>query len=129
MRFTTRQQNKIFMGKQVHAQRILTVASSHGSKILEVPKQAFIFDVLFQVKHPLPPRFYQGSTASLGVPGNKDWIAKATDVSEGGVVRAVLGPGAGFQREDAHIYLYWNYSGQGNPSSGEMFILVCYELS
>jgi len=112
---------KIFMGKQVHAARIYLEANQHGTHILRVPKFGFIFDIVFSSEFSLDPEYNKDNF--------QEGIAKKTNISGGGTVRAELGLKAGYQSQDVDLYAYWHFSGKGCVTSGPVRILVVYELS
>lgn len=117
---------KINHGKQVHAMGGLFSAAPHGVEFFDIPKTAFLYDVLFHIENPLPPAFYRGSFVSLGAAGDKEYFSRKADISKGGVIRAELGKGAGYQQSDVPSRLFWHYSGQGEPSSGPMRVVVLF---
>lgn len=120
---------KVFMGKQVHAYRTYLDANQHGTRFLRVPKFGFIYDVVFSSEYSMDLEYNKDNFLSVGIPNFKEGIAKRTNISGGGTVRAELGPKAGYQGQDADLYAYWHFSGRGCVTSGPVRILVVYELS
>lgn len=114
----------IHHGKQVHAVHGFFEAAPHGVEFYDMPRTSYLYDLLFDNKHPYPPEHYVDSYVSLGTPGDKEFFCKKTDISKGGVIRAPLGPGAGYQEMDTPSRLYWHYSGRGMPSSGRIHVLA-----
>jgi len=114
----------IHHGKQVHAIHGFFEASPHGTEFYDIPRTGFLYGVLFDNHMGYAPKDYADNRVSLGTPGDKEFFCRATDISKGGVVQAVLGPGAGYQDADTPTRLYWHYSGRGMPSSGRIRVLA-----
>jgi len=109
--------------------RALTEGTVHGNKFLLVPRKCIICDIYFAVKHPMSDNYYREGRISVGVPGNPEYIAKGTELKGGGgVFRAELGVGAGYQEEDAVLFLFW-LSKVGNPSSGMVHVVTVFDMS
>ncbi len=109
--------------------RARAIAHPQGSRLFLLPPKAFVFDVIFQPLANLKIEHNQRNTASLGIAGDREHFTKKTQISGGHVVHADLGKGAGYQAVEREVMLYWNYNGGGNPTSGEMFVLMVFDLS
>ena len=120
---------QINMGKQIHSIRCEVTATPNGTNLTAVPRKAFVYDVLIYNKNDLPPDYYAENKVSVGIAANKEFMAKATDISKMGVTRMELGPGAGYQDQDITPKLFWLYTGKGQPSCGPLLVLILFDLS
>lgn len=120
---------QINMGKQLHSIRCELTATPSGTDLISVPRKAFIYDILIDNKTNLPRDFYGDNKVSVGITANKEFVAKATDISKAGVTRMELGPGAGYQDQDITLKLFWNYTGKGQPCCGPLLVLILFDLS